>query len=52
MSLSKRKAIRKKMFSMGGKMVWASTDELAKRKFDELMRLRKQYREAGGSFSK
>ncbi len=52
MSIDKRKTIRKRMFSMGGKMVWAPTDEIAKRKFAELMRAREAYRKAGGTFKK
>jgi hypothetical protein len=50
--MEKRKGIRKKMFSAGGRIVWAPSDELAKKKFNELLRLREEYRKAGGSFSK
>jgi len=52
MSLGKKKAIIKKMFPKGSKMVWAATDEVAKREFAELLRLREEYREAGGVFKK
>jgi hypothetical protein len=52
MSLEKRKSIRKKMFSKGGKIVWASSNEAAKRQFDELIRLRDEYVKAGGTFKK
>lgn len=52
MSIDKRKTIRKRMFSLGGKMVWASNDAGAKQKFAELMRLREAYRKAGGTFKK
>ena len=52
MTMEKRKSIRKKMFSLGGKIVWASSNEAAKTKFDELVRLRKAYVAAGGSFKK
>lgn len=52
MSIDKRKTIRKKMFPLGAKMIWASSDESAKKKFAELMRLREAYRKAGGTFRK
>jgi len=52
MSLEKKKKIRKEMFGYGGKIVWAPNNEVAKKKFDELMKLRKQYEEAGGTFKK
>jgi hypothetical protein len=52
MTMEKRKGIRKKMFSAGGKIVWAPSDEAAKQKFNELLRLREAYRQAGGTFKK
>jgi len=52
MTMAKRKGIRKKMFGMGGKMVWAPNDEVAKKKFTELLKLREEYRKAGGEFKK
>jgi len=52
MSIDRRKSIRKRMFAKGGKIVWAGSDESAKRQFDELIRLRNEYRKAGGTFKK
>lgn len=52
MSIDKRKSVRKRMFPKGSKMVWAATDEIAKREFAELLRLREEYRKAGGTFKK
>ena len=51
MSLAKR-AIIKKMFPKGSKMVWAHTDEIAKKEFAELLKLREAYRKSGGVFKK
>lgn len=53
MSLQERKnKARKKMFPLGTKMVWAATDAEAKKIFDLLLKLRNEYREAGGIFKK
>jgi len=53
MSLKERKnKARKKMFPLGAKMIWAPTDEESKRLFDMLMKLREEYRQAGGIFKK
>ena len=52
MSLEKKKAIVKKMFPKGSKMVWAYNDEIAKKEFAELLKLREAYRQAGGVFKK
>ena len=52
MSISKRKTIVKKMFPKGSRMVWAHTDEVAKREFAELLKLREAYRKEGGVFKK
>lgn len=49
---AKKKMVRKKMFGKGAKIVFAETDEDSEREFAELKRLRKQYRDCGGSFSK
>jgi hypothetical protein len=54
MSLEKKpsKAIRSKLFASGAKIVWAPTDEEAERLFKLLLQYRKEWREAGGKFSK
>jgi hypothetical protein len=52
MSIDKKKSIVKKMFPKGSRMVWAPTDEVAKREFAELLTLREEYRKAGGMFKK
>ena len=54
MSLDKRKknAARNRMFPLGAKIVWAPTDEEAKRLFVRLLKARSDYREAGGTFKK
>jgi hypothetical protein len=48
----KKNAARTKMFPLGTKMVWAATDAEAKKIFDSLMKLREEYRKAGGIFKK
>jgi hypothetical protein len=48
----KKDAARKRMFPLGTKMVWAPTDEEAKKLFARLLKLRNDYREAGGVFKK
>ena len=51
MTMKKKKnAARTKMFPLGTKMVWAATDEEAKKLFARLLKLRNDYREAGGKF--
>jgi len=52
MSLDKAKAARKKLFGTGAKIVWAPTDEEARRMFELLLKYRQEYREAGGHFKK
>ena len=53
MSLNeKRNKARKKMFPLGTKMVWAPTDEEARKLFAQLLKLRDDYRKAGGKFKK
>lgn len=53
MTMKKKKnAARTKMFPLGTKMVWAPTDEEAKRLFDKLMKFRAEYRKYGGVFKK
>jgi len=52
MSISKKKTIIKKMFPKGSKMVWAHTDAIAKKEFEELLKLREAYRKEGGVFKK
>lgn len=48
----KKNAARKKMFPLGTKIVWAPTDEEAKKLFDMLMKARADYRKYGGEFKK
>jgi hypothetical protein len=48
----KQKQIRKKMFGKGAKIVFASTDEESEKQFKALMKLRTEYRKAGGVFKK
>lgn len=51
MTMKKKKnAARTKMFPLGTKMVWAPTDEEAKKLFAKLLKLRGEYRAAGGIF--
>lgn len=54
MSLDKKKknAARTKMFPLGAKIVWAPTDEEAKRMFAKLLKARDDYRRAGGIFKR
>jgi len=53
MSLEKRKsAARKRMFPLGARIVWAPTDEEARKLFARLLKARKDYRDAGGVFKR
>lgn len=49
---AKRTTIRKKMFKVQSKITWSKTDTASKKAFDEIMRLRNEYRKAGGVFRK
>jgi len=49
---TKLKGIRKKMFGKGAKIVFAYSDDDSKKEFDDLIKLRKQFRAAGGEFKK
>ena len=49
---AKKKEVRKKMFGKGAKIVFADTDMESERQFKELMKLRDEYRKAGGTFKK
>lgn len=49
---TKLKAVRKKMFGKGAKIVYAYSDAESEQHFKELMRLRIKYREYGGVFKK
>lgn len=49
---NKRTTIRKKMFKVQSKITWSKTDAASKKAFDEIMRLRNEYRKAGGVFRK
>jgi len=53
MSLDRKKTeARKRMFPLGAKIVWAHTDEEAKKAFARLLKARADYRAAGGVFKK
>jgi hypothetical protein len=53
MTMKKKKdTARKKMFPLGAKMIWAATDEESKKLFAQLLKLRNDYRKAGGIFKK
>lgn len=53
MSLNKRKTeARKRMFPLGAKIVWAPTDEEARKVFAKLLKAREDYRRAGGVFKR
>lgn len=49
---AKRTSIRKKMFKTQSKITWSKSDAGSKKAFDEIMRLRNEYRKAGGVFRK
>lgn len=48
----RRTTIRKKMFKVQSKITWSKSDAGSKAAFDEIMRLRNEYRKAGGVFKK
>jgi len=52
MSLDRKKSVRKRMFPYGAKIVWASSNAVAKQRFEELLKLRDEYVKAGGAFKK
>ncbi len=49
---AKRTTIRKKMFKTQSKITWAGTDAAAEKAFKEILKLREEYRKAGGAFKK